>query len=136
MADKITIKLPFPPSVNAYWRYTKLPKMKVAMPMISKEGRAYQKTILDIVFSHRLIGTFPDEMVDVKITLFPKDRRRRDIDNYTKCLFDSLSKAKFWGDDKQVGRLTIEKSETKGGYILMTVEAMEPIIHDPQSTLI
>jgi crossover junction endodeoxyribonuclease RusA len=35
----------------------------------------------------------------VEILLYPPDNRRRDIDNYTKGLFDALTHARVWEDE-------------------------------------
>jgi len=45
--------------------------------------------------------------LEVRIELFPPDNRRRDIDNYTKCVLDSLTKSGVWEDDSQIDKLTI-----------------------------
>jgi crossover junction endodeoxyribonuclease RusA len=43
----------------------------------------------------------------VEILLYPPDNRR-DIDNYTKGLFDALTHAGVWEDDSQVKRMLVE----------------------------
>lgn len=47
--------------------------------------------------------------VFVSINVFYKDKRRRDIDNALKILFDCFNKI-VWLDDKQVVRLVINKT--------------------------
>nr|WP_246877229.1 RusA family crossover junction endodeoxyribonuclease [Pantoea ananatis] len=34
--------------------------------------------------------------------LYPLDKRNRDLDNYQKTLFDSLTHAGVWVDDRQI----------------------------------
>jgi crossover junction endodeoxyribonuclease RusA len=49
--------------------------------------------------------------VEVSVLLFPPDKRQRDLDNYLKALFDSLTHAGVWLDDWQIKRLTVEWGE-------------------------
>jgi len=48
------------------------------------------------------------EFAAVEITLYPPDKRCRDIDNYNKALFDALTHAGVWEDDSQVKRMLVE----------------------------
>ncbi len=45
--------------------------------------------------------------VAVKMAVYPADRRRRDIDNYPKAVFDALTAAHVWEDDTIVDELHI-----------------------------
>lgn len=47
--------------------------------------------------------------VKVSIGLAPPRNNGWDIDNYTKALFDALTHAGVWKDDKLVVKMTIEK---------------------------
>jgi crossover junction endodeoxyribonuclease RusA len=46
--------------------------------------------------------------LEVRINLYFKDKRRRDIDNWNKIVLDSLTGI-VWKDDSQIVKLTIEK---------------------------
>lgn len=46
--------------------------------------------------------------IEVSIKLVFTDKRRRDIDNWNKILFDSLTGV-IWKDDSQIIKMTIEK---------------------------
>jgi crossover junction endodeoxyribonuclease RusA len=77
-----TITLPFPPSVNTYWRSVK------GRNILSKKAREYQN-----VCAAMLLGTTTIKgSVFLSITLVPPDNRHRDSDNYNKALFDVLVK--------------------------------------------
>lgn len=115
-----TVRLPFPPSVNSAWRVfgNRL--------IISKSGRDYRETIAALVAEmEQQPFTGP---LTVELWLVPKTRRKYDVDNFTKTLFDSLTKANFWEDDEQVYELIIHKyprpesDEAERGFVLMTVE--------------
>ena len=123
----LDILLPFPPSANTYWRYAQFKNMKYPMFMISKKGREYTSHVTRVIQQNNLVGAFFNgEYLQVEIELFPPDLRKRDIDNYNKGLFDSLTKAKYWKDDKQVKKLIVEmKEKRKGGYIHVVISQLE-----------
>ena len=43
--------------------------------------------------------------LEVRINIFPPDKRKRDIDNVLKCLLDAMEKAKVYKNDNQIIRL-------------------------------
>jgi crossover junction endodeoxyribonuclease RusA len=114
----IVIDLPFPPSVNHYYRHVG-PRI-----LISREGREYRGCVCAIVARMGIRGvTAPLEIpLDVRIEVFPPDRRRRDLDNLQKSLLDSLQHAGIYRDDSQVSRLTVERlAVIRGGRITVTI---------------
>lgn len=94
--------LPWPPSVNRYWRSFR------GRAIISREGRAYRdKVILEI----RAKG-IPPRMtgkVRVDIEVWPPDRRRRDLDNILKAPLDALAYAGVYMDDSQIDQLQVRR---------------------------
>lgn len=113
----ITFRLPWPPSVNAYWRHpTKGPL--AGRHLISREGREYRELV-----RAELHGMKPmTGLVRVSVDLYPPDARRRDIDNSMKALLDALGYAGVYADDSQITTLHIERRD-KGGYCVVTLEA-------------
>lgn len=111
------LTLPFPPSVNGYWRTFR------GRMIISKRGREFREKCLEdiakqISYSEREI----EHHVEVSIILYPPSKRLMDIDNFTKGCFDSLTHAGIWKDDSQVKKLTIEWGEiVKGGKAEITI---------------
>lgn len=62
----------------------------------------------------------------VAMELYPPDRRRRDVDNYSKAVLDALTHARLWRDDSQVKRQTVTVRESKaGGQVVLTISALE-----------
>ena len=104
----MNLVLPFPPSVNTYWRAPSKGPLK-GRHLISEKGRAYQSAAcVAIVEQLRCLPKPSTSLADVTILLYPPDERRRDIDNYNKALFDALTHAGIWEDDSQVKRMLVE----------------------------
>lgn len=113
-----TIELPYPPSVNTYWRHNR------GRTHISTKGKQYRKHVVDLVTLKKsaLNGRGPfTESLQVSIEAFPPDNRRRDLDNVLKAILDSLEHAGVYKDDSQITKLIAEKRE-KGGRVRVTVE--------------
>lgn len=109
--------LPFPPSVNGYWRAYQ------GRQIISKRGRDFRALVTRQLLSERQACLSGE--LEVCMEICPPDRRRRDIDNYTKAVFDALSHAGFWVDDSQVKRLTIKMSAlVPGGLVRLVVQPL------------
>ncbi len=111
------LTLPFPPSVNTYWRNTR------KGVLISASGRCFRSNALASVMEQLKRRPVPITVnVEVSVLLFPPDKRQRDLDNYLKALFDSLTHAGVWGDDKQIKRLRVEWGPViKGGRSEVTI---------------
>ncbi len=100
------LTLPFPPSVNGYWRATNT-GMK-----ISASGRSFRSHAIAAILTQLKRRPQPITVnVEVTVLLYPPDKRNRDLDNYQKALFDSLTHAGVWVDDRQIKRFTVEWGE-------------------------
>lgn len=121
--------LPFPPSVNTYWRAPNKGPL-AGRHLISAKGRAYQSAACaSIVEQLRRLPKPTSAPAAVEIILFPPDARRRDIDNYNKALFDALTHAGVWEDDSQVKRMLVEWGPvTKKGRVEITISKYEPAV--------
>ena len=87
---EISAELPWPPSVNRYYRHV---GYKV---LISREGRQYRRMTVS-----RLGGTPKlNGRRSLYADFYPPDNRRRDLDNVGgKCFLDSLQAAGLFDDD-------------------------------------
>ena len=103
--DLIALVLPFPPSVNRYWRVS--PRGRGVL--LSKEGREYRRRVrLQLVGWGRPPIETP---VAVAFDAYPPDRRRRDGDNLIKAPLDCLVHAGLLLDDHLVRRVSLELHE-------------------------
>ena len=116
------MKLPWPPSMNHYWRRNPRGGM-----LISKEGRVYKEAVIKECMAQSP-RTWPNERLHIAITMHPPDRRKRDIDNLLKPILDALEGAGIMGNDNQIDKLCIERhSISKGdGYIIVAIKEMTP----------
>jgi Holliday junction resolvase RusA-like endonuclease len=97
------LKLPFPPSVNTYWRHVG------NRVLVSKKGRQYQATVSSLLHRKKIQPLEGNLIVDIR--LVPPDHRRRDVDNSLKALLDAMQFGGAYLDDSQIVRLTVEKFE-------------------------
>jgi len=91
----MNLTLPFPPSVNGYWRSIR------GRQILSERGRAYKASAL------RVPMALTPGSVAVTMRLYPPDRRQRDLDNYFKAVGDVI-KNRAIEDDSQIRRLVLE----------------------------
>jgi Holliday junction resolvase RusA-like endonuclease len=111
----IQVTLPYPPSVNHYWRHVG-PRV-----LVSRQGRAFREQVRSVLAAwgvRPLAGP-----IRVVVELFPPDRRRRDCDNAMKALLDSLQYGGAYHDDSQIVRLEITKhAPVAGGESAVRIE--------------
>ena len=115
---KIDITVPWPPSVNQYWRQYQ------GRMLISAQGRKYREAIIQQVW---LEGKIKRITGDLKVTIeaFRPDERRRDLDNLLKSTLDALAHAGLYEDDSQIRDLRIYWAAEKGGKLNITIEEVE-----------
>jgi len=127
MLGSLNLILPFPPSVNSYWRSPNSGPL-AGSHLISAKGRRYRTAVLVTIVE--TFGRFPVPLVDevsVSLVLSPPDKRRRDLDNYFKALFDALTHARIWSDDVQIKQLNaIWGPVTKDGKVEISISEFSP----------
>jgi len=120
--DAIQLILPFPPSVNHYWRNVK------GRVLISKAGRGYIKEVGDRI--HAALGDHEPikKRLSLEVLVHCPDKRQRDLDNLIKAIQDSLTKSGLIGDDSQIDRLLVVRgSVQKPGSVHLTLETMDAL---------
>ncbi|MBP2197200.1 RusA family crossover junction endodeoxyribonuclease [Pantoea cypripedii] len=117
------LTLPFPPTVNTYWRNTR------KGVLISAFGRSFRSESIVSVWKQLKRKPKPITTdVQVNVILFPPSSIRRDLDNYQKALFDSLTHAGVWLDDSQIKRIIIEWGPViKGGRAEVTISDYQAV---------
>lgn len=110
----IELELPYPPSVNHYWRTWR------GRVLISRPGRAYRAAVAGIMRTAR-VEPLPGPLA-INIELYPPDGRRRDADNALKALNDSLQHGGAFHDASQIVWLLIEKAQiVPGGKVVVRI---------------
>jgi crossover junction endodeoxyribonuclease RusA len=117
MGKRLEVKLPWPPSVNHYWR------ARGNRRFINPMAKAWLDEAILLLRSTRMRF---DEPVKVSMFLSPPDRRRRDGDNLEKAVMDALVKAGTIKDDSlaYVKKSCREVLDERLGYVLLVVEEM------------
>lgn len=131
----LQFNLPYPPSVNHYYVRTKT-GMAIGVP-----GKAYRQLIYYTLWQcigkeGKWDGEAMNGDLMVEIIIYPPDRRKRDMDNIKKALFDALQHAGLYKDDSQiVDDHTIKINKVvKGGLIDFKIQrANLPAILDAQA---
>lgn len=114
----LKIELPWPPSVNSYWRTFQ------GRMLISKDGRAYRKAVQDAV-TLNLANKHWEGQLKVEVEAFRPDNRKRDLDNLLKAILDGLAHGGVYLDDSQIVDLRIFWAVDKGGKVVVSIEEIK-----------
>ena len=120
----IRLELPYPPSVNHYWRSVQVQgKRRI---LISKEGREYRRTVKGAVLIQLGGRHVPiTDRIRLSVHAFMPDRRKRDLDNLTKAILDSLQHAGVYVDDGQIDDLRLVRGPVMApGWVEIEVSEM------------
>ena len=110
------LTLPYPPSVNHYWRRVGL------HTLISREGRTFRRNVCALLSGGRRMPPTSGRIA-LAMDAFPPDRRRRDLDNIQKPVLDALEHAGIYADDSQIDLLVTRRREAvPGGRLLVKVD--------------
>jgi crossover junction endodeoxyribonuclease RusA len=111
------LTLPWPPTINTYWRNIN------GKTLLSAKGREYRKAVADQVLIQRAAKHF-DHALRVEIQAFRPDRRRRDLDNLLKAVLDGMAHAGVMEDDALIEDLRIYWADEIGGMVKVTIWSM------------
>ena len=120
----IELILPWAPTINSYYVKTR------THVRISDKGKNFREDILEALNQQSPGVHLPiDQRLFVELTMHVPDKRKRDLDNYLKSLFDALTQAGFWADDSQIDQLHIYRGAiVDKGMIRMVVNDAGPIM--------
>ncbi len=111
----MTIELPWPPSVNRYWR-----KWRNRM-VLSGDARDYREMVANLWMVNRW-PKLQQQRVFLHSTAHPPCRRKRDLDNILKSLQDALEYSGVFLSDEQVDDLRVTRGEVvEGGKVIVKV---------------
>ena len=97
--EALNIRLPWPPSINNYWR------ANGRMRFISKAGRIFRDEVIATVRPDKpLTGR-----LSVYIEAIPPTARSYDLDNLLKPTLDALQHAGVFENDNQIDQLRIDR---------------------------
>ena len=96
-------ELPFPPSVNTYWRSMTRGRRQIVY--VSAEGKKFRKQVMATV-TRKANST---SRLSVLVELLMPDERIRDIDNYQKAMLDALKHARVYQDDCLIDDLHVKR---------------------------
>lgn len=98
MADKLTVVLPPVPSVNSLYFTTKYgQRIRTAK---AKEWFSQAEYIIRNAMEVQGWDTTEDTKVVIDIMTYWKDKRKRDVDNQGKAIFDALEHAGVFDNDR------------------------------------
>jgi len=94
---------------------------------ISKAGREFKLQVQDYVLDNA-VAKMGNKRLQMQVTLYPRDRRKQDIDNRIKALWDALTDAGVFDDDEQIDVLIVQRGEIrKDGGCLVMIEELENV---------
>lgn len=115
----LVLNLPLPPSVNSYRTIFR------GRMGISKAGRLFKEQVSDYVAEYK-VPKLGSVRLEMSVTLYPRDRRKQDIDNRIKALWDALTDAGVFDDDEQIDVLMVQRGEIKkGGGCLVLIDTLD-----------
>ena len=113
------LTLPWPPSVNHYWRTAR------GNTYISAAGKTYRSLVTRVASIDTpecvrcnvpMLGRLA-----VDVLAYQADARRRDVDNLLKALLDALAYARVYDDDSQIDELRVSRFFARGDELAGTV---------------
>jgi crossover junction endodeoxyribonuclease RusA len=117
------ITLPWPPSVNRYWRHPNKGPL-AGRHLISVEGRIYRSQIIALAINLK-IQRYTGRLA-VHIEAFPPDKRARDLDNLLKSTLDAMVHASIIEGDEFIDDLHIVRAAvSKPGHLIVTINQVE-----------
>ena len=108
------IILPWPPSVNTYWRTFQ------GRMIISAKGREYREAVGVLARDQEIDVGLTGKLI-VVIEAYRPDKRRRDLDNILKAPLDALCHAGVYKDDSQIEDLRVFWGPNVGGMLKVKI---------------
>ena len=119
-SEVLRLRLPWPPSVNHYWRIVTISGH--GSIALTKHGRQYRAAVQAVAIpAMRSRDEFSGRLA-VRITATFPDNRNRDLDNVLKAVLDALAHSGVYRDDSQIKLLIVEQEEIAApGWLDVTI---------------
>ena len=101
----IRLSLPWPISINAYWKsriLTRCGAPPIVSTYVTAAGVKFQKQVLAAVIEQLGQHSPLHGRLKVSMRFYQPSARKCDISNYVKTTEDALTKARVWIDDEQI----------------------------------
>lgn len=95
----IELILPYPPSLNSIWRHGS------GKVFLSPQAKRYYNYVYLIYAQAKAPKFDVGARLELWGTAYPPDKRRRDIDNLPKVVFDSLEATGMFQNDAQIKKM-------------------------------
>jgi len=114
--------LPYPPSVNNYWRHSR------GRHYISDAGKSFRTEVWAETIRQRSGAPPISGPILMLVVAEPPDMRYRDVDNFEKALFDSLRYGRLYHDDHQIIKFCASwEAPVDKGRITVDVSVVYPV---------
>ena len=121
----VTLKLPWPPSVNNYkepYSYKK-GRRRLTQFRLNDRARKYRSDAIAAIWEKLGMPTPSVSRLRLTIVFVPPDRRKRDLDNHVKGIQDAMTHAKVYKDDSQIDELRLIRGPVESpGWVEVTIE--------------
>lgn len=146
--QKITIEMPWPPSINHYFQEYAMPPAEAklrehvqkegwagihkwlrkntrVMKRVGPKGHDFRNAVVASVLQARLNKGIQGPL-KMTIRAYPPDKRKRDLSNLYKVIEDALEQAAVYLDDYQIAAHDSrrELEIVKGGRVVVTLEPL------------
>lgn len=129
--QSLILYLSFPPSVNNYYSAS----TRGSIRFLSARGRKFREETIGACHEQGVVSPVAGRL-SVTCTLYPPDRRVRDLDNYSKALLDALTHSGVWLDDSQIDQFFVYRGVVrKPGLALIEISSGLPVVEWPPGLL-
>lgn len=104
--DHLTIRLPWPPSVNHYYTPQRRGPQHLKAGL-SETAKKYRELAVAMIWQQHGRCTPTEWRLTCRIVLHPPSSIDRDLDNFSKGIMDAMQHAGIYKNDAQIDRLLV-----------------------------